>query len=395
MIIPDISVEELLLLRLCRISFSGEQEEEIRELIDSATDWKYFTFLAAEHGIAALIYSNLAGKDLLPKIDKDAVNALKESLIKSMTRNAFHAEILYDVVRLLNSRTIKTILLKGMALELSEYGNSGLRQMTDIDILISREDCLRARNILEKNGFISSPVKSPLHNLIIFNTGKHLPAMYRNGAAVEIHYELFGADKTGLTSVLSAGAAEIKIKDQTAYIPDLQLFFLYLIRHLWIHEINNESQLRLYTDLAVLLENHYGQIVTPDLLSYAAESEMPEVLAAKLEIMRDAWGFTFPDPFNDFIKDWCDPRYINSFSFFLKNPKSKPLYTRSEYYLRMIKDIPGAHRKFIFVLGDLFPSLSFMKKRYKCKSGLKAFFFYPHRAGKVLWLITAILRSGR
>ncbi len=118
--------------------------------------------------------------------------------------------------------------------------------------------------------------------------------MYRNGAAVEIHYELFGADKTGLTMVLSGRTTRTEIRDQIAYIPDIQLFFLYLIRHLWIHEVNNESQLRLYTDLAVLLENHYDLIVNPGLMTYASESAMSDVVAAKLEIMRDFWDFNFP-----------------------------------------------------------------------------------------------------
>ncbi len=40
-----------------------------------------------------------------------------------------------------------------MALELTEYGNSGLRQMTDIDILLSKQDCLKARELLEGSGF--------------------------------------------------------------------------------------------------------------------------------------------------------------------------------------------------------------------------------------------------
>jgi len=388
--LTDISSEELLLLRLCRMSFSEEQEKMILELTGAVTDWKYFTFLAREHGIEALVYSNLERNDLLPEVEKDTVNALKESLMKSLTRNAFHTEVLYDVLRVLNNGNIQTILLKGMALELTGYGNSGLRQMTDIDILLSKRDCLKARELLEGSGFISSPVKSPLHKLIIYDTGKHLPTMYRNGAAVEIHYELFGADKTGLTMVLSDRATRTEIKDQKAYIPDIQLFFLYLIRHLWIHEINNESQLRLYTDLAVLLENHYDLIINPGLLSYASESAMSEVVAAKLEIMSDFWDFKFPGYINDFIEECREPRYSDSFSFFLKNPKSKPLFTRSEYYLRMIKDIPGAHRKLIFILGDLFPSLDFMKKRYKCKSAWEALLFYPHRAGKVIWLIRAL-----
>jgi hypothetical protein len=40
----------------------------------------------------------------------------------------------------------------------------------------------------------------------------------------------------------------------------------------------------------------------------------------------------------------------------------------------------------LYVLGDLFPSISFMKNRYKCKSTWRVLFYYPHRVGKILWL---------
>ena len=171
----------------------------------------------------------------------------------SLSRNAFNTEAMGEVLRLLNGENIKTVLLKGLALELSVYGNSGLRQMTDVDILISREQCMKARNILMSNGYVSLPVKSVFHKLIIADTGKHLPSLIKNGTSVEIHHELFGGRKNVLTRMLYENSYEIEIKGEKAYIPQPQIFFLYLVRHLYLHEMNNESQLRLYTDLVVLI----------------------------------------------------------------------------------------------------------------------------------------------
>ena len=381
----------MLLLRLCRLSFNEMQNEEIRKLVHSVTDWKYFTFLANEHGVSALIYNNLEKKDLLHYLPAEEVSSLKESLMKSMTRNAFHYGVLYEVLRLLNRENIKTTLLKGMALELNEYGNSGLRQMTDIDILISRENCIKAMKILAGNGFISLPVKSAFHKLIIRDTGKHLPTMFRKGASIEIHHELFGRNRNRLASLLAERGTPINIKDQTVYFPDPQLFFLYLTRHIWIHEMNNESQLRLYTDLVVLLENHSEQILSPGILTSAREPGMSDILGSKLGLLRDLWGIKFPEIINEFIDEWHNPHSISRFMFFLKSPKSKALTGGSVFYRQIIKDIPGVHRKFIYILGDLFPSISFMKKRYKCRSGLKALLYYPHRAGKVLWLLRSLM----
>jgi hypothetical protein len=387
----DIRNEEKLLLRLCRLSFNEEQIKEIHDLVQVITDWKYFTYLSIEHGVSALIYNNLEKNGLLQYITSGEVLDLKESLMKSMTRNAFHTGVLYEVLSLFNRENIKTTLLKGMALELNYYGNSGLRQMTDIDILLSRENCIKAKNILSGSGFVSLPVKSAFHKLIIPYTGKHLPTMFRNGASVEIHHELFGRNSNLLASLLAERGFPIKIKDQTAFIPDPQLFFLYLTRHIWIHELNNESQLRLYTDLVVLLENHLEQIISPRLLTFANEAGMADILGSKLELLRNIWGVSFPETFNQFINERHNPQSISRFRFFLKSPKSKAMSGGSDFYRQIIKDIPGVHRKFIYILGDLFPSISFMKKRYKCKSGLIALLYYPHRAGKLLLLLKSLI----
>jgi hypothetical protein len=50
-----------------------------------------------------------------------------------------------------------------------------------------------------------------------------------------------------------------EIKSEKTFIPEFRLFSL--VKHLWFHEINNESQLRLYTDLVVLIEKYGEKII--------------------------------------------------------------------------------------------------------------------------------------
>jgi hypothetical protein len=85
----------------------------------------------------------------------------------SLSRNTFNTEAMGEVLGLLNKENIKTVILKGLALENSVYGSSGLRQMSDVDILINRDKCINARDILISKGFVSLPVKSVFHNQIM------------------------------------------------------------------------------------------------------------------------------------------------------------------------------------------------------------------------------------
>jgi len=383
----DISNEESLLIGLCRLEFSSEQAGKLRTLASGIKKWKYLADLANAHGVAALVYHNLEKLGIIQYVSQDVEDFLRNALMMSMSRNAYHLNEMNEVLKILNNAGIKTILLKGLALEITVYGNTGLRQMTDVDILIRREDCLKARDLLIAKGFSSLPVKSPLHKIILTHTGKHLPSLIKNGFSVEIHHELFGSGKSSLTNMLYDKSVEYQINSERAFIPDAQIFFLYLVRHLFLHEKNNESQLRLYTDLVVLIEKFGDSIINTDLLLLAEMGGMSNTLFCKLESLRNMWGMLFPGWLNELIDREHDQVNRDKFIFFLRSPKNNPVIDKAWLYRYNIREIPGIHRKLIYILGDLFPSISFMKKRYKCRNGWKALFYYPHRLGKLWYLI--------
>ncbi len=385
--LPDIRKEEILLLGLCRLELSEARLLKLGTLFPAITDWKYFGSLANAHGVAALVYHNLEKYKLLKFMPEEVAAFLRNALMMNLRRNEFHSEIIREVVTLLNREKIQLVLLKGMALELDVYGNEGIRQMSDVDILIERDQCIKARNILIANGFVSLPVKSIIHKLILGNLGKHLPSLKKKGTYVEIHHELFGNSKNELTRMLSEKSYEIELKSEKVFIPPPQIFFLYLVRHLWLHERNNESQLRLYTDLVVLVEKYSDKIVNYKLLEYASRAGMAETLAWHLETLRDMWSIPFPSWIDEFISMWYDPRSIERFIFFLKSPKGNPPLDKAWYYRHRISEIPGFHRKILFVAGDILPTISFMKERYKCTSGWRVLLYYPHRLGKILFLL--------
>jgi hypothetical protein len=359
----------------------------LQALAESITDWNYFSDMANRHGVGALVYHNLEKLGFHKNVPEESLQLLRNTLMMSINRNAHKSEMLAETLTLLNHENIKTVLLKGSALELMTYGNAGLRQMTDVDVLLSYEDCLQARKILIDNDFSSLPLKSLFHKPIIAYTGKHLPTLTRNGFAIELHHELFGTGKNVLTKMLYNNSKIAKINGETAFLPEPQVFFLYLVKHLYLHEMNNESQLRLYTDLAVMIEKFRDEIINFDLLEFANRAGMQEILAWRLEPLRDLWGISFPEWVNEFINKWYNPASINKFVFFLKNPKGNLPENRSLMYRNTIKDIPGIHRKFLFVLGDLFPTIRFMKKRYNCTNSSKALLYYPLRWGKLWYLV--------
>lgn len=186
--------EENLLLELCRLEFSREQLDRIRSRIALINDWDYFRNLVSEHGVPALIWHNLEKYQLITGIPEETALFLRGAMLKSLSRNTFNRESMAKALRLLNMENIKTVILKGLALEKTVYGDSGLRQMSDVDILIDRKEAVKAAKILIGDGYESLPVKSVFHEFITGYSGKHLPSLIKNGTSVEIHIELFGGE---------------------------------------------------------------------------------------------------------------------------------------------------------------------------------------------------------
>jgi hypothetical protein len=80
-------------------------------------------------------------------------------------------------------------------------------------------------------------------------------------------------------------------------------------------------------------------------------------------------------------------------------PKDNPDKMVSSNYIKQIAVIPGFFRKALYVTGFIFPSLGFMKNRYKTKTRLGAALYYPVRWGRSVGLyllsgLTARRREG-
>jgi hypothetical protein len=382
----DIKPEQQLLIRLSRIKFDGQQKAEAEAMCKKGISWDYFCHSANMHGLSALAFNNLEKTGLLKYVPEHNSEYLRKASYLSMVRNTGIMKNLSEALSILGKENFRIVLLKGMALELMDYGNTGLRQMTDADVLLRKDEGIKAFRLLKKNGFSPLPVKSFFHKLIIKHIGKHFPSLLKDDFSLEIHHDLFGSRNKHLTSLLLETSIRSDLDGNDVWLPEPLILFLYLVHHLYRHETNNDSQLRLYTDLVVMIEEYSTRVINPQLLRLSDEAGMNRILADRLLALREYWKIEFPGWMNEFIDKNKSEEAASRFIFFLNSPKNNIIPDRSHSYRPLLNEIPGFHRKIIYVAGDLFPTLSFMKKRYNCTSAWKAILHYPHRFGKLLWL---------
>jgi len=374
-----------LVLLLSRVEFTAGDKEKVFDECRSFTSWKSFARLAVRHGVAALVWQNMTDMALDSMVPEPERTLLEGLRFKSIARVSWIAGVAAEVTRVLEWNGIKTVLLKGLALEHTVYGSRGLRQMSDADLLVSPDDALRARDILIHEGFESMPMKSPLYRNIILDLGNHLPELHRGGISVDLHHRLFGPEGNEMVSraidesvIISSGSNHFRV------LPPATAF-LAMVNHIYKHRVKGEFQLRLWVDIYLLLQQYGSTILTGGLAEAAAEAGIATEAESVLTILKQVWGLQLPAgllPGTPGIQEKTE-RFMHDLMY----PDGVEAISQREMFKRNLSSLKTYRKKAIFILGDIFPSVGFMKKRYGCRTSVGAILRYPHRLGKIAWII--------
>jgi hypothetical protein len=295
-------------------------------------------------------------------------------LYKQLERIAEHA----------SKKRIKIVLIKGIALEKILYGNKGLRQLSDIDILVQRDDALILRNALIESGFDSLPLISPLHKRLMPYLKSHLPSLIKDGILVEIHARLYEHRGNILTEDLINNSIDPADDEETVYYPEIQMHFMYLVKHLVRHETTGIFQVKFYIDLYLLILKYPERIINEKLLNLAVKADLKSSLLEKLVILEIFWGVVLPEWIKTITWEINREKSVDKFIRFFKYPeKSKP-GRRTGSSLKPLREIPGVLNKVLFTAGYIFPSMEYMRYKYGIKTNSGALLYYPVRWIKTL-----------
>ncbi|MFB9051462.1 nucleotidyltransferase family protein [Formosa undariae] len=187
---------EVTLTQISRIlGFKTDDLSLKQDILNSVFNWENIISEGSRQLIIPTLYSRLKSKDLLKYLPQDLQNYLAYIFDLNRKRN----EALLNEVKLINSwlneKNIEHVYLKGAAMIASNYyADSGERMLGDIDILIPKEQCQPAFDLLISNGYTYA--KEPTINPKYFED-KHLLRLASKDyiGAVEIHFKLLDKDQ--------------------------------------------------------------------------------------------------------------------------------------------------------------------------------------------------------
>jgi hypothetical protein len=140
--------------------FDNRISANIAGMIDEEREWGRLLEMAAAHGMRPLLYRFLTriegnvGLNLVRSTFPNHVTSvLQEFTQRNLRRNLRMTGELVILLRLLAERGVNVIPFKGPTLAALAYGDLGLREFGDLDLLIARSDFMKAQELLVARGY--------------------------------------------------------------------------------------------------------------------------------------------------------------------------------------------------------------------------------------------------
>lgn len=144
--------EDELVLLLCPRSLPDDVGARTRLLIARDFAWPRFVAQARRNGVLPLVTRALATLDF-HGVPSEVQAQLEAHRRLNAGRNALLVSGLVRALRVLGSAGIPGVPLKGVALAESLYGDTALRECSDLDLLVPRVRAIQALRILAQEGY--------------------------------------------------------------------------------------------------------------------------------------------------------------------------------------------------------------------------------------------------
>ena len=223
--------------------------------------------IASSHLMLPALYFKLKKRNYLKKIPNELVNYLKCIYEINKERNLILCEEMYELSKILDSKNIKYLFIKGSAhIKNKIYEDIGVRMIGDIDILMKKSDAKRIYKLLKVKGYKNNKPET------FYWKKKHKPKLINKDKIfpIEIHSEVllyrFRKLLTG-NEILNSNILKIKEKSLKLSILNFQindygfLKGLYSFRTIYDYQIlSNYNKLTLnnYIKKFFLITNDLG-----------------------------------------------------------------------------------------------------------------------------------------
>jgi hypothetical protein len=219
-------------LQLFQLAIHQNDNTSSQQII---VDKRFFQLAQLSH-LSGFAYRNLKLAAFEPT-EMLSWRALEMQYLKIDASNHAFIELLTKLQPVLEKAQIPYAVLKGMDLLFRTYQETGIRHISDIDLLIRPQDLDKLQTILTQLGFSCKPSidKSAFHEKH-FQLHAPLQASF-NGLNIDVHILLFDTflELNFSTEKLLWNRTKVSWKDQYTWVLNAKDAALFNLLHLWVH----------------------------------------------------------------------------------------------------------------------------------------------------------------
>jgi hypothetical protein len=358
-----LSYEDKLILSVVKLQPSLIELERINGLIPKIQNWEYLITTIIDRGISPLLYKKLpllSNNTLIPLSVK---TKLQQVYYKTFSRST----ILYNhfgiIARAFSEQNIPVIALKGIYLSEWLYQDIGLRQFSDIDLLVKEEHAIKCIAILAELSYKATDTMKT-----DFVKAKeeivHYDPMVLDGVSIEIHIKLhLNAEKYHLPiSVFWKNAIPVVVNSNLIYTLNTTDLLIHLCIHLDKHFRDGHVQFTCFSDITNLLEKEATNLYWNDFAQTCKKYKCEDVVF-KYIILVNKYMYAFI-PGEVILKygrllsqsdEQLFIKYLNGYTNFASGVKG---------HLGSLKKLNTIIDKVRYIWDIVFPPKAFMIQKY-------------------------------
>lgn len=377
-----LTFEELFVLGSVKIECTQSDIDNLNNLLPDIKDWDSVLRISIGSGIAPLIYkkiSKLSNRYLIPD---NVVELFAESYFVTLRRSMIMHYQFERIIARFQENNLSVLALKGIFLSEWLYEDIGLRQFSDIDLLISAKDGLKCIDLLKEMGFVPKDY-NPVSEFIQSKSDiVHFPPMVNKLVSVELHTKLHQDCKEYNISIESCweSATCYKIRDKNVFGLHLYDLIIHVCTHLDRHFQEGQLQFTCFNDVANLLNKHGGLLDWNAFILRCREFRVELIVMKYFILVHRYFNVKLDDKIVIKYSDLLEDEDVELFLKYLHGYRIKTEEkTLIPVHLRNLNKLGSSteYCKYLFHL--IFPTRNFMIKKYKIKYQKLFWLYYPYR----------------
>ncbi|MEI8172821.1 MAG: nucleotidyltransferase family protein [Deltaproteobacteria bacterium] len=223
---------------ILKLLFEPEKAKSI--LPPHAPDWTRLVEKARQEGVSAVLFHNITKHSLEDLIPPESYRDLSNHYYSNLKRNMAIIGKLRQVLATFQEAGIPCIVLKGIALAEHVYPNIATRGMSDVDILVKKDDLFKVDDSLSSLGYISrdSSVAKAIHNPVGYLASLEYRKDAKSPLNLHVHWHTVNTSVPATMFVeridinrLWENSAMAAVADSRALILSPEHLIIYLCEH--------------------------------------------------------------------------------------------------------------------------------------------------------------------